>query len=158
MSATYEPIASTTVSAVTTTTLSSIPGTYTDLVLVAHLTSASDPALYFRVNADTGTNYSTTTLRGNGSAASSFRDTSQNSGRLSPYSMETNPGVFLVHFMSYADTNVYKTMLASSANPGTGVARMVNLWRSTSAITSITLFPGASNITGDISLYGIQAA
>jgi hypothetical protein len=158
VASTYEPIASASVSAVSTTTLSSIPSTYTDLILVAHLSSASDPALYYRVNSDTGNNYSSTRITGNGSAASSGRDSNQTSARFTNVSMESNRGVFILHLMSYANTNVYKTFLSSAAQPGTGVVRVVSLWRSTSAISSITLLPGASNISGDISLYGIKAA
>lgn len=158
MAVTYQPIVSASVSAVSTTTLSSIPSTYTDLVIVAHLSSAADPALYFRVNGDTGSNYSSTVLRGNGSAASSFRDTSDVAGRVTSQSMESNRGVFIIQLMSYANTNVHKTALVSAAQPGTGVVRIVSLWRSTSAIDSVTLYPGASTITGDISLYGIKAA
>ena len=76
MPATYEPIASTTLgTAAADITFSSIPGTYTDLVLVLYggfATAASD--LYTQFNSDTGTNYSNSDLRGNGTAAAANRN------------------------------------------------------------------------------------
>jgi hypothetical protein len=62
--------------------------------------------------------------------------------------------------MSYTNTNVYKTVLTAAARAGTGVDRIVGLWRSTSAITSVTLFtPDADMASGTtLSLYGIKAS
>ena len=78
MASTYEPIATTsTTSNATTVTFSSIPGTYTDLVLVGgYATSdATNNVPYIEFNSDVYTNnkYSSTRLRGNGTAASSAR-------------------------------------------------------------------------------------
>ena len=62
---TYTPIASTTLgSAAASYTFSSIPNTYTDLVLIASMAdsnSGADQRMLVQVNGDTGTKYSTTT-------------------------------------------------------------------------------------------------
>jgi hypothetical protein len=82
MAITYEPIATTTLgSAAATVTFSSISGAYTDLIVVANLAqSAGSNSLRFRLNGDTGSNYSATILRGYGSTANSVIDTSTTSG------------------------------------------------------------------------------
>lgn len=175
MPGTYEPIATTTLANSTTNTLtfSSIPATYTDLVFtVTGCLTLSDNVAGFRVNGDTGTNYSQTGLRGAGAAGTSFRETSQSQLYLGwyPYprsnaqgSVET--GNMTVHFMNYCNTTTYKGMLVSSStgygNSGTTVNSA--LWRSTSAITSITVLlttTGTPYFTSGttFTLYGIKAA
>lgn len=175
MPGTYEPIATTTLANSTTNTLtfSSIPATYTDLVFtVTGCLTLSDNVAGFRVNGDTGTNYSQTGLRGAGATGTSFRETSQSQLYLGwyPYprsnaqgSVET--GNMTVHFMNYCNTTTYKGMLVSSStgygNSGTTVNSA--LWRSTSAITSITVLlttTGTPYFTSGttFTLYGIKAA
>jgi len=74
MPATYEPIATTTLTGGTSYTFTSIPATYTDLVLVVNAATASGSSnLAMQFNADTGSNYSFTRIFGNGSSASSSR-------------------------------------------------------------------------------------
>lgn len=65
---TYFPIANTTLSsAAASYTFSSISGSYTDLVLVIGGTLSADISAGIYFNGDTGTNYSTTRMYGNGS-------------------------------------------------------------------------------------------
>ena len=83
MTATYEKIASQTLSStVATVTFSSISGAYTELVLVmnpiSNTTSGSYP--YLRFNSDSGTNYSRTMIQGTGSAAQSDRSANSSEG------------------------------------------------------------------------------
>ena len=163
MPATYEPIASTTLSsAASSFTFSSIPGTYTDLVLVHSGLGTGGAGLRLRFNSDTGSNYSNTQLHGNGTTAASTRDSSATSMRITYDSsiQTTDVGARVAHIMSYANTNVFKTVLSASARAGSGVDRIVGLWRSTSAITSVTvLVPNDNMDTGTtLSLYGIKAA
>ena len=74
MAKTYEPISTQTLgTAPTTVTFSSIPQTYTDLVLVFNSKSTTLNYPYLTVNSDTGANYSRTYLAGSGSAATSGR-------------------------------------------------------------------------------------
>ena len=75
MAITYEPIATTTLgTSASSVTFSTIPGTYTDLVLVVAGTSAATNGNEMQFNGDTGNNYSFTLLYGTGSAAVSSRN------------------------------------------------------------------------------------
>lgn len=159
MPATYEPIASQTLgSSAASVTFSDIPGTYTDLVLL-HSPRASNEGknIMCRINGDTGSNYSSTYVYGNGTSALSGRNSNQTSfGIGRPY---TDSVAMVAHFMSYSNTSVHKTILTSTG--GDLVMRVVHLWRSTSAITSLTLFMDDSlNLQSGstFSLYGIKAA
>ena len=161
MPATYEPIASTTLgTAAADITFSSIPGTYTDLVLVLYggfATTTSD--LYTQFNSDTGTNYSNTDLRGNGSAAASSGTSSVAYIRHNQNTVDS-PSTWVIQVMSYANTNVFKTALSAFASAGNGVERSVGLWRSTNAITDIKVYTSSGNLSSGFtaSLYGIKAA
>lgn len=168
MALTYEPIATTTLgSATTDTTFSSISGSYTDLILVMNVFTSSDgatPQLQF--NSDTGTNYSTTFMEGNGGSASSIRVSSRSYIQLS-YNIggnSTNPQPVICHLQNYSNSTTNKTVLSrwNSATGGTypGTNAAVSLWRSTAAITSIKIYVGAGNFnTGStFTLYGIKAA
>ena len=162
MASTYEPIATTTLgSAASSYTFSSIPSTYTDLVLVTvgTLSGGTDRGLLFQVNSDTGTNYSLTLLDGNGTSASSGRDTNSNFGNAGLAST-SNQCVSIAHFMNYANTTTYKTVLSRGNNSGYRVRAAVSLWRSTSAISSITIYDSAYNLSSGFTatLYGIKAA
>lgn len=167
MAKTYEPIASTTLSAGTATvTFSSIPQTYTDLILVVNAKSVdSIDNLDARVGngtVDSGSNYSRTDLTGDGSAASSHRASNQTVARFtySGYIGSTGNGNQIIHFMNYSNTSTYKTMINRANNAGYNVEMLVNLWRSTSAINIITLqTTGSGFASGSIFvLYGIKAA
>ncbi len=168
MPRTYEPIASQTLSSsASTVTISSIPGTYTDLVLVLRLfpVNTNVVSVAFRINSDTGSNYSETNIYGTGSAVGSERFSSGTSGRFGrAIDFRGTAYTAVTHFMSYANTNVYKTILTASANADSpsapGVERSVDLWRSTAAITSIDLLAGSNSFASGstISLYGIKAA
>ena len=164
MPATYEPIATTTVSGGSTSsiTFSSIPSTYTDLVLVFNgsMTGGSNGAIRF--NGDTGSNYSATVLYGTGSANGSVRD--------------VNVGLIIVNFatatgdrnisrmmvMNYSNTTTNKTTLFRRDDTHNAVVAGVGLWRSTAAINSIEFVQtvGASYFTAGstLTLYGIKAA
>ena len=166
MPATYEPIATTTLgSASATITFSSIPSTYTDLILVAALIPADAGYPYMRINSDSGTNYSNTRIIGNGTAASSSRATSNTEGFVATgYNANnyTKPVLHTLHFFNYAGST-FKTHLAEASMDGNGagdVQRGVGLWRSTSAITSISLLKAAGTwSTGSTAtLYGILRA
>lgn len=149
MAKTYEQIASTTLGSDTASyTFSGIAADWTDLILVgvSKLTNAGTGGANYdlRFNGDTGSNYSSTYVQGNGSAAGSGRTTSFSYLTYTP-SAEGNAtawGVGIVHIMSYASTNVYKTALSSGASPVEFARRSVGLWRNTAAITSITVLHG----------------
>jgi hypothetical protein len=164
MPTTYEPIATTTLgSAATGITFSSIPATYTDLrvVLVGTTDSANSGV---RFNSDTATNYSETTLQGDGSSATSTRTTSgtyiKTNGNVAfGYTL---PALMEVNIFSYAGST-FKTVLSRVSNDQNGSGAtdsVVGLWRSTSAITTVYVFAaGGSLQTGTTAtLYGIKSA
>ncbi len=144
-------------------TFSSIPATYTDLrlVLVGFWTTAGPSDLMIRFNSDSATNYSQTRLTGNGTAAASARTTSATQIEvIESLPSTTIPGLTTIDLFSYAGST-YKTVLATGSPDlnGSGiVSRVVGLWRSTSAITSIELKSSNNNLLGTNStatLYGI---
>ncbi len=164
--ATYEPLATASISGVSTYTFSSISSSYTDLVLiVTPIVSVDGDYVRIRFNGDTGTNYSSVGLRGNGSAATSSAFTSQTGIYLGTAQGGTTTIPFLakVNIFSYAN-GTYKTVLIDYSNDknGTGsVERHSGLWRSTSAINSITVYSNGGNNFNSGStatLYGIKAA
>lgn len=169
MAVTFEPLATSTLSNVSSVEFSSISGIYTDLILQGYLYGASSnttPNLQFgNGSIDTGSNYSETELFGDDvnsvPRAGSQRLSSQsdiNIGRATGIgAASTDPHFFKVHIMSYANTNVYKTALLEMGRAGAGVIREVGLWRSTSAITNVKI-SAAVNLYGVVSLYGIRAA
>jgi hypothetical protein len=164
MPKTYEPIATTTLSTATASvTFSTIPGTYTDLVLVASITGvsvATDP--WIRINSDTGSNYSWTWLAGNGSTAYSERGSNNSKLYYSAIStIQNNVQNVIWNFNNYSNTTTYKTVLWRESDAGTETAATVGLWRSTSAITAIEISLDSSRTysTGSMfTLYGIKAA
>lgn len=164
MPKTYEPIQTTTLtSAQATVTFSSIPSTFTDLVLITNtasqLASGSEHILcYF--NSDTGTNYSSTYLYGTGSAAISGRDTNKTGVFIGRHE-QTELGTGITHIMNYANTTTNKTVISRGGLAGGITIAYVSLWRSTSAITSLSMTPylGTTFDSGSsFTLYGIRAA
>lgn len=166
---TMTPIATTTLgSAAAAITFSSIPSTYTDLVLVCNIASTSSNTLFIRFNGDTGTNYSATRLYGSGTAAGSDRDTNASYGLLTNYAYPTSTlgnTTEIVSIMNYSNSTTYKTFLSRANAAGAGVDAIVGLWRATpAAINSISLstngFAGTTTISSgsNVTLYGVKAA
>ena len=158
MAATYEPIATTTLgSNQASVTLSSIPATYTDIVLVMSCI-AGGGSVRVELNADSGTNYSRTFILGDGSSATSGR--SSNANYFYFTAGTTYPSATIAHFMNYANTTTYKTIMSRGNEASVATVANVNLWRSTSAINSIKLTAETGNISsgGIFTLYGIASA
>jgi hypothetical protein len=170
MASTYEPIATTTLgSTAASITFSSIAATYTDLrvICVPINSGASDYSLVMQVNGDTASNYSQTDLYGTGASALSSQQSAVtyiNLTDLAGYSAK--PSLFTADIFSYAGST-YKTILTTCSidqnatlSNGT-VARQVGLWRSTSAITSVTIKNLGATVFAvgtTATLYGIKAA
>ena len=160
MAITYEPINTATTAGTSSIDWTSIPSTYTDLVLVAVGTENAVGGGYFKVilnNDGAGTTYSRTMIRGNGSSASSAISGNE------PYwvpDFATNPSTAILHIMNYSNATTYKTMLGRWNQTTAQVTAQVNLWRNTAAINRITLQSSASGNTliGTFTLYGIKAA
>lgn len=161
MASTYTPIATTTLGADTSSyTFSSIPSTYTDIILVLNMTQGTAAGVGTQVNGDTGTNYSYTQLYGTGSSALSNRGTNADYISTLFTDSTTVRSIGIVQFMNYSNTTTYKTVIGRGASNFYTTAQ-VNLWRSTAAINSMKIYiPGGGNLlTGStFTLYGIKAA
>lgn len=167
MPSTYTPIAThtTTTSTTTSYTFSSIPSTYTDLVLVCNLKATpTDSSLVARFNGDGGSNYSVTQLYGTGSQALSQRLSNQTEVYLNFAGFPSATSTYaptVVNLMNYSNTTTNKSFICRGgfASSGGEVDMSVGLWRSTAAINSITLYAGAFFDTGCIfTLYGVKNA
>jgi hypothetical protein len=162
MPSTYEPIATTTIgTAVNSYTFSSIPGTYTDLVIICNGNASATVDTGLRFNGDTGSNYSYTRMYSNGSAtASDGANNMDYAAGASWYAASTN-NTSIINVMNYANTTAFKTVASRSNATSTLVGFTSNLWRSTAAITSVTITTvGAStySVGTTFTLYGIKAA
>jgi hypothetical protein len=164
MPITYEPIATTTLSsAAATVTFSSISASYTDLICVVSATwsGADNSSFGFIFNGDSASNYSITQLYGDGSSATSGRNSNQSKaviGQINP----TEIGTTIFQFQNYSNSTTYKTTLSRSNVAGVIVLTGVALWRSTAAINEITLgyfdVGGTFDTGSTFTLYGIKAA
>lgn len=167
--ATYEPIATTTLTGSQANITFASLGSYTDLrlIVVARTTFATNNDTFIiRFNSDTGNNYSTTWLNGSGAAASSARNSTI--GYINgPYV----PGTTVTaNTFSYGQVDIFsysgntnKTCLVTGSqdlNGSGNVYRAVGLWRSTAAITSVIIYgENGSFATGTTAtLYGIKSA
>jgi len=162
--ATYKPIATTTLgSAQANVTFNSFSG-YTDLILVAQTgASSGDYQLLIRFNSDTGTNYNWSQLWG---PSGGTNMSSENATNQTYLDLQSSPNVIghgvIAHIMNYSNTTTYKPVISrafDANNNRTYTSAM--LWRSTSAITSMLIYPSSVSTlaTGSVfTLYGIAAA
>jgi hypothetical protein len=161
---TYDSIQSITLTnATSTVTFSSIPQTYTDLVVAS--SNAVGPGGYaytIRVNSDSGNNYSTTRMIGNGTSATSDRGSNQNWIYGGSVKSSTNPiGSLFLNLLNYSNTTTFKTILVRTNNDNANLAVSAGLWRNTAAINSISIgaeFTTDFCVGSTFTLYGIKAA
>jgi hypothetical protein len=159
---TYSSIATTTLSSSSTTvTFSSIPATYTDLVVVTSPLGVGEE-LVLQFNGDTSSVYSSIILWGNGSVAGSYRSFSLNSALLNYYApVGSSQSVQIINVMNYANATTYKNVISRASAVAGGTESTAALWQSTAAINSMTFKQknGGNFTTGSIfTLYGIAAA
>lgn len=164
MTATYEKIATNTLgSAASSVTFSSITNSYTDLILVTAdiINSTNVLGMYIQFNSDTNSNYSRAFMEGTGSSVVTSTNNNQNSMMLGrSYGGDRTMNIFQIN--SYSNSTTFKTVLCRYGSGGTSsaVGLGAGLWRSTSAINSITigLESGANMSSGcTFTLYGIRA-
>jgi hypothetical protein len=165
MATTYEPIATTTgTGASGTISFTSIPSTYTDLVLVFEGVATSGGTAGLDIifnNVTTGNLYSNTRVQGNGTAATSTRNSSGNTGTIG-YISSSNRSMSIINIMNYANTTTFKTAITRTMTMDATDGRVgayVNLFQSTSAITRVDLTATPNFATTSVfTLYGIKAA
>jgi hypothetical protein len=164
---TYSPISSQTLSsAVSSVTFSSIPSTYTDLVVVFNgSNSVGNDSYVLQLNGvTTGSLYSGTYMEGDGSTAYSSNWQNLNYIPVARGGSSTaGADIIIMNINNYANTSFSKTVLARYSLGGTVGARTsetIGLYRSTTAISSVTFKSGSGNIAigSTITLYGIAAA
>jgi hypothetical protein len=164
---TYDLIATASGAGSADITFSSIPSTFTDLRLVMNMQSGSGGNNLITFNGDSGTNYSYRVIGTNASSGIYVASGQNNNyiyntiGTNLPVSPKTTCRT--LDIMGYAKTSIFKTVIevenaASASLAGVYNLTSTQLWRSTSAITSINL-----NNTGNytsatrIELFGIKA-
>lgn len=175
MAATYEAISTNTLgSTATSVVFSSIPQTYTDLILVVtgrDSRSEANDGYGFSFNTDTSTgstNYSSTFAYGANSTIYSGRETNYrqigvHQVTASTYGDNNYYPVSISHIFNYSNSNIYKTVLNRGGIPAESYMN-VGTWRNTAAISTITIWPGynGSGYTfyagSTFTLYGIKAA
>ena len=143
----------------TTVTFSSIPATYTDLILVFTISQVTNGGndIFMTFNSDTSSNYSRTYLLGDGSTATSGRNSTQTSYAPGGIYLDAQN---IINILDYANTTTYKTPIARISIAAQYAAATVGLWRNTAAINRIDLTTAfTSNIKAGstFKLYGIQA-
>jgi hypothetical protein len=168
MASTYTPLATQTLgSAAASVTFSSISGAYTDLILVFNGgKSIAGSSVDFRFNSDSGSNYSFTEIYGNGTTAASQRVSSATYGSLAYNAVpdSTLTSTIIMNIMNYSNTTTNKTAISRNGSIGTsfpGTEAIVNLWRSTAAINTITLSNSSAanfSIGSTFTLYGVKSA
>lgn len=165
MPATYDSIATTTVVTPTSTiNLTSIPGTYTDLVLIAVARhSAGGFPLLINFNNGNVSGWSRTGLQANGSAVSTYTSVDALGGVSLGDLGFNQPSFHKIDIFSYTNTSHTKTFLVNqnSDQNGNGLAiSFVGNFPSTSAITEINLYTTNGNFAAGsvFSLYGILRA
>lgn len=166
MPTTYNCIATTTLTSTqTSVTFSSISASFTDLILVTNLRDLTNGAASLRFNNDSGNNYSRISMRGNGSTASTFRQSNQNTVYIEGDSSGSNFSLSITHLMNYKNTSRNKSMIQrvfyTGGSPQT-TEESIFYWRSTAAINriDITSLTGTATLAigSTFSLYGIAAA
>jgi hypothetical protein len=166
-------IGTTTVSSpVSSITFSSIPSTYKHLQIrgiCRNTANVGGDAPGMRFNSDTASNYSHHTVNANGTSASVFN---RDSDTIAMFGYNTadasyTSGIFasiVIDILDYSNTNKYKTLFTRYGSDNNGTPRNTGLitanWRSTSAITSISLapYPNSTNtwVSGTtFALYGM---
>jgi hypothetical protein len=170
MASTYTLISSNLLaSSAASVTFTSIPATYTDLVVrvsARGTTSATSVTTVYRLNGDTTSNYSYRRLSGDGSAASSVGDSNNifqyiAAGIPAATATANTFGSLEVYIPSYT-VSANKPMSVFSVQENNITAAQINaiahLWRNTAAITSIEFALNTGDFASGTSfyLYGIK--
>ena len=154
----------------TTVTFSSIPQTYKSLqirCLSRDAATQDSGILTITFNSDTATNYSHHRLIGDAGGGVTAGGTANATGMFGPRSNGNTAtascfGAGIIDILDYASTSKNKTIRVFSGNDGnfsggsytTGL--LSGLWRSTSAVTSVTITASGNFVSGStFALYGM---
>jgi hypothetical protein len=160
---TYTQINSVTLAATASSvTFSGLPtnGTYRDLVLAVNADGTSQTEFYIRMNGDTSSTYTSVRMQGSGSTNASATYSGTGGMRLNGNGDIMTNFSFnaAIQLLDYSATDKHKTLLSRTSS-SQGIDACAGRWPSTSAITSVTVYPyaGSFDIASTFSLYGIEA-
>jgi hypothetical protein len=170
---TYQLIGSTTLTSTQTIiSFTSIPATYTDLVLrISARTNAgsTNDSIEITFNGDTSSNYSTRVFYGTGNGGVGADQYTSNvpsrawygaTGNTATASTFGSTEVYIPNYLASQNKQIRIFGLAETNATAALMASVASLWRNTAAITSITLDPldGAATfqIGSSFKLYGIS--
>ena len=165
----YESIATATPSGTGTVTFSSIPSTYKHLqlrILARYSSAITTGNILMRYNSDSGTNYSSHYLEGDGAStgANAYTAIAQNY-MVNVIGGSSTANAFwasVVDILDYQNTNKYKTtrwLQGYDANGSGFVEFQSGLWQNTAAVSTITFSNnGGWNFASGthFALYGIK--
>jgi hypothetical protein len=160
MAVTYQKIASTVLTTTASTiTFSSIPTTYTDIVVSAGGLTTRINDVLVRFNSDSGTNYGRNYLVGNGTGVEVSRSNSTAYINAGYFPTASTGFGYNMHINSYANTTTFKNILLQYATVGNWSGMITGLWRNTSAINTIDFIAQSNtfNAGTTFTLYGIKA-
>jgi hypothetical protein len=161
MPATYEPIATATgTGSSNTISFNSISSAYTDLMIVLNGNLSSGANVRMTLNNDSGSNYSMTVLVGDGSTATSYRDSSQPFFQYLGFA-DSGMATVIGTILNYSNTTTFKTYLQRQSKASAQAQAAVGLYRSTSAINRLDIFTSNTatwTTSTTVTLYGIKAA
>lgn len=170
---TYAQMATVTLSTpVSSVTFSSIPNSYTDLILVNQYMTSSNGGLFLQYNGDADKVYSIVNLiSSQNTTPSTYATADQNYIWADTYlqgtgTITTDRPMTVSHIMNYANTSTWKTTLLRSSDVRTNdptfgtVYAGVATFRRAAAIDTINILAGGGNfvIGSTFSLYGIVVA
>jgi hypothetical protein len=160
----YESIATASPVGVGSVSFGSIPSTFKHLQIRFSIIGTGSQRLGVQANGDTGgTNYAFHVLVGNGTSA--FSDGSGNYSQLSIMyygrTIALVPTVGVFDLMDYTSTTKNKTSRSITGVDDNGLSAGYiemesSLWKSTSAVTSLTFLANSGTFTGSVALYGIK--
>ena len=162
MATTYTLIASNTLSSsAASVTFSSIPATYTDLVVKFSVRTTDNDTMLIGLNNVT-TSFSSRVLEGNGASAASYSNSS--SGRYIGYPIITTTSTFAngeIYIPSYtaSQNKPFSAFTAAEANATTAyITAVADLWSNTSAINEVKFTTSTYSFVSGSSffLYGIK--
>jgi hypothetical protein len=144
-------------------TFAGIPTGYKHLQIRAMNILSSNVNTTMRFNGDTGSNYSQHNVYGYGTGVAAEGAANQSSMDLGYAAGGSYPTAMVIDILDYADTNKYKTTrhLFGNDTNSTSAGRVglfSNSWRSTSAVTTILIYPDSGTISqySSFALYGIK--
>ncbi len=159
---TYTLIDSTTLtSSASSVTFSSITQDYRDLVLVTDtVVNTQAPNFKAKFNNDSGANYNWVFMRGDQYGAASFAFSNRNDFDSEVGLQEVENCSLIFQIMDYSATDKHKSMLVrGNQNSYPQIFSHALRYASTSAITTIELFPSSSTFKAPSTFYlfGIEA-